>query len=175
MSYESDRPLDYDELRARALKRIAPQMHVRRLRLLFLLNVFAFVVVNLLGFSVSGSPFLEMLQRTAQDFNGTSFTYTYPQPYPLAIAFAAGWFIFLIGQFLWVQMVAGREKLVPREMEREIELERKRLDLELLRAHAGPAGDEPEKAKRMIRLSDDGELLSDISDGRRAERRRGSG
>jgi hypothetical protein len=163
--------IDYEAVRDQVQRRLAPRIRLLRRRwwlfahIAIFLIIMAFVHVN----DHTGSLFYYSTSGTvaAQSFPGPNgsttipeYTYTNWQPYPLATAISAIWFIVLILHVLNIWIAFGRERLIQREMDREIELERMRLQLELAHVTGSSAGDnEVEKPKRLVRLSDDGELL----------------
>jgi hypothetical protein len=169
----SSNHIDYEAVRDQVERRLAPRIRLLRRRwwlfahIAIFLTIMAFIHVNdhtgsLFYYSTSGTV---ATQSFPDPGGGTPITipeYTYInwQPYPLVSFISAIWFIVLILHVLNIWMAFGRERLIQREMDREIELERMRLQLELAHATGMPADDHTsEKPKRLVRLSDDGELL----------------
>lgn len=102
------------------------------------------------------------------------FTYTIAEPYPFMTFIVTVWFFILLAHLIHVWSAYRHERAIQREMEREsaLELERLRLEVELARSKRGY---EPEKSKRGVQLTDDGELYTEEDYGviSASEKRRG--
>ncbi len=177
MEYESS---DYDTLRARVEKRLAPMNKLRRLRLWLFLNLGMFIGFMVLqSSSPDNSIFVKVIQNSGTWFNPTTgqtetWTGTGYQTYPLVIFISVVWFFLIIAHAIHIWSANRHERAIQREMEREtnLELERLRLQVEMMRSERLTHADEAyttEKAKRALQLGDDGELLPE--DKPRAARR----
>jgi hypothetical protein len=82
------------------------------------------------------------------------------QPYPLVALLSLIWFVLVILHIINIWAAFGRERVIQHEMDREMELEKLRLQLALGEVHRPDVpDDEREKPKRVAGLSDDGELV----------------
>ncbi len=141
----------------------------RRAWLFAHLAVFAIVMI-LIYSSGSNSIFYFSTSYTLPGYNVPdpastviaipSQTYQVWQPYASVSLLSWVWLLLLIFHGLTVWMAFARERTVQREIERELELEKMRLQLELARLNKSDVMDsEQEKPKRVTGLSDDGELV----------------
>ncbi len=78
------------------------------------------------------------------------------------------WFALIVVHVIITWMAFGRERMIQREVNREMELEKMRLQIELTRARGlDSEPDELEKPKRGVSLTDDGELHFEETPARR--------
>src|SRR5262249_3628747 len=92
--------------------------------------------------------------------NAVSSYYTY-SPYFLVSLVTFMWPVLLIFYMLTYLTASRRERIIERAMERELDLEKMRLQVELAQAQNDMGIDTHEKLKRTVSLSDDGELVFD--------------
>ena len=159
MSYD-DR-IDPEQLRAHVIRKLAPQLRLQRQRVVLFLHFALFIAV--LVVVNSGPQTLPFLyQGTPETFTGpTGFTSTYTdwQMLPFVTALGLLWFGLLVLHAGWVLLNHERERLIRHEMEREYELEKMRLQVDLIRANRSTSDPPSEaKRKRSFHLTDDGEL-----------------
>lgn len=164
---------DYETIRQRVEKRLEPQKKLRRMWLWFFANVGLFVgYLALLSADPNNSIFVKVIKETGTYFDPATnktetLTYTSYQTYPLVVLISVVWFFLLLAHFIQVISAYRHERRIQREVEREmnLEMERLRLQVELLKHGRGDAVDDDlyaaEKAKRTIQLSDDGELITE--------------
>ncbi len=161
MSYD-DR-IDPEQLRAHVIKKLEPQLRLQRQKLVFLLNIALFATFEILIYvNQPQSPFWLRSTHAYTDFNGVPATYTDYQVAPLVTTLGLLWFGLLVVHAGWVFLNHARERLIRREVEREYELEKMRLQVELIRANRSSPPDSytEEKRKRSLHLADDGELAA---------------
>ncbi len=165
-------PIDYEAVRARVEKRLEPRMRLLRRRAWLFAHILIFVAVMLLIYNTGhdGSLFFFSTSHSVPENSFTDiatgapviipgYTYLEWQPYALVSLLSFGWLLLVILHALNVWMAFGRERVIQREMDREMELEKMRLQLELAQAgSAGAIDGESEKPKRGTVLADDGEL-----------------
>ncbi|MHB8628965.1 MAG: hypothetical protein ACYDBJ_19655 [Aggregatilineales bacterium] len=161
MSYD-DR-IDPQELRARVLRRIEPQLRLQRQKAILIVHIVLFIAT--LIFVMSGpqqGPFWLSIQSSYTDPSGVIRFYPEYQIAPLVSALGLLWYGLLMVHAGWVFLNHARERLIRREVEREYELEKMRLQVELIRANRSSPPDpySEEKRKRSLRLADDGELAA---------------
>jgi hypothetical protein len=167
----TERP-DYDTIRQRAEKRLEPLKKLRRLRLMFLLNLGLFIGMMFTVYSrATNSIFYQTFTEIYPSIDPLTnkeytYEYTYTQPYPLVILISIVWFFLVLAHAIHVWSAYRHERAIQREMEREttLELERLRLQVELAKSGRLVSDEDDyvaEKSKRTMRLSDDGELLSE--------------
>ncbi len=161
----SDQPLDYERIRATVEKRLEPQRRLRQHWLWLILNFILWFILNLVLYSLQ-SPllgFAKDILATTYDETGKVLSSqvlgTMWQAYPLTIAFTALWFFILVVMGINLFAAGRHERRVQQAITHEVELEKMRLQLELERLRQS-TGD-VEKAKRTLKLSDDGELVYD--------------
>ncbi len=165
----SDFEIDHEVLRARAEKRLQPQVRLWWRRRLLYAMVLGFVLYTIF---VSGpySVYVQLLVRLRlgvwrdYDFVQTGST----DFIAIAAAIWVLWGLLIPVYALSVILAYGRERAIQREMNREMELETLRLQLELARARGlSSEPDELEKPKRAVSLADDGELHFEETPARR--------
>jgi len=160
-------PSDYHRIRAYAEERLKPMLRLQRQRALLFFNVLMFLVVNALVYSQSDNPiFWNIQQRQFSDYNGVIQTYTTVTPYNSVIAASLIWFVLLIIHAFSVTVAFRHEGAIQRQMNKEAELEKLYLSIELARlgGTAEPLSQTSqrvsEKLKRTVSLTDDGELIA---------------
>jgi len=170
----ADQYLDHESVRARVEQRLAPRIRLLRRRFWLFAHIVIFIATILAiysGGNHENSP-LYFLADTytmpARSFSGptgdviniAAQTFESWQPYPLVTFLSLVWFIVLILHIVNIWAAFGRERLIQREMDREMELEKMRLQLALAGVNGRDIPDvELEKPKRVANLSDDGELV----------------
>ena len=138
-------PSDYEQIRARTERRLSPmlKLHRRRTRLAVQFVIFcSFLLLN------------GLLYLSLQDH---SLAMAFLDEYRWYMIFMVIWPVWLLALIIIainLGLAFRREGFIQREMSREIDLER----LRLLR-EPSQADQFSEKPKRMVSLSDDGELI----------------
>ncbi len=165
----SDDPIDYERVRARTEKRLAPLLALRKRRMWLYIHIVAFVVLNGIEYSLFWSPLFFDSVSTTHEFSGNTYTFVAHSPYPLVILMSAIWLVALIGFAINVTTAFRREGFIQREMKDDLELERLRMMASLARGGSGVPDyiDPPEmgeKFKRNLLLGDDGELIAEEED-----------
>ncbi len=156
---------DYEQIRQRVEKRLEPRLKLRRRRTWFFVHIVVFVVVTAVLYSDPAHN-TALYQSIIETYD--TFTWTRYEPYSLAILASVLWFVALIAQGLLTWGAFQREKFIQREVDREMaqEIEKLRLQIELAKAsgYVDETGAySAEKAKRTVRLSDDGELIEEAA------------
>jgi hypothetical protein len=170
----SDRYLDHESIRARVEKRLAPRIRLLRRRFWLFAHIVIFVVTMLViysGGNHANSP-LYFLADThtiparvfpspdGAPINFPAQTFEVWQPYPLVTFLSLVWFVVVVLHIVNIWAAFSRERVIQREMDREMELEKMRLQLALANASEQNAPNaEREKPKRGASLADDGELV----------------
>jgi hypothetical protein len=172
----ADQYLDHESVRARVEQRLAPRMRLLRRRFWLFAHIVIFITTMLTIYSGGNHansplyfladtytiPASSFLGPTGETINIAAQTFESWQPYPLVTFLSLVWFIVLILHIVNIWAAFGRERLIQREMDREMELEKMRLQLALAGANQRNIPDtDLEKPKRVASLSDDGELIFD--------------
>ncbi len=173
--------IDHDRVRARVEKRLEPRLSLMRQRNWLLLHIVVFVALALL-FATSQSnawlyaatihdvPSYNMTDpMTQQVVVMQGFTYTTYEPYLLVSLMTLIWPIVLLFHLLRYWSRSRRERIIEKEMGRELELETIRLQIELERARQGISA---EKVKRDYGFGDDVEIVDDEDAGYKTSRLR---
>ena len=158
MSYD-DR-IDPEQLRAHVIRKLRPQLRLQRQRIVLFLNVILFVTIQvLLNTGPRSAPFYIAVPESFTDLAGHVDTFTDWQMSTAVAALGLLWFGLLVVYAGWVLFNHQRERLIRQEIEREYELEKMRLQVELIRANrSAPDPQSDAKRKRSFHLTDDGEL-----------------
>ena len=183
----SDNLIDHETVRARVEKRLEPRLKLLRRRAWLIAHFVIFLAGMLIIYSTefgksifywSSSytiPASRFLDADGKPFEIAAQTVWTSQPYPATNLLTVLWFLAIVIYALNLWSAFSRERAIQREVDREMELEKMRMQLEL--GGAGRAsGNEPdaEKPKRVARLSDDGELLYEQESARRGKNHRNS-
>ena len=168
----SDHLTDYQRVRAHVEARLAPMLRLHRQRMWLFVHIFTFLILNVVLWGWTDGPGYYTYQAQYIDgYNSVTNTptfnyYTAHAQQGLALLFSIIWFLLLVfhGFSLWSAF--RRERLIQRQIDHELELERLRLMTQLSQrpeTHdtANGAFDNQEKPKRRMALGDDGELIAD--------------
>jgi hypothetical protein len=152
-----DEQIDYERIRARVEQRI-------KRRAKFYKDVVSYLTVNFILWMVWGWPILR--GETSLQSGGT--------PWPMFVTLF--WGIALVSDAIKVFFDFDKDSAFDREMQREIQRERRRVygdDEYLSKPKRSDEFDEKPKREQTVRLSDDGELIYEEDDqgaGRRSSR-----
>ena len=158
--------VDYEKIRNRILTRRAPYRPTRKKLERFIIYLIVFLIghSSIFGIGSYDNPVIGVTQHYAQstliDYNMYANIKIIRYPLVLGVYYLAGLFLFLyIVSALWACL---EELSIQREIRKEADLERMRLEIMWRRERRRDAlGTPAEKPKRSVTLSDDGELLYD--------------
>ncbi len=148
--------LDQDEIRARVQRQLAPQLRMRRQRLLAFAHFVTFVIVNAVFYSY-GALVFDVEQTLHPTYDPVLNGFMVPAV-PVVFIISLFWLALLVVHIISFFARSGRERLIARATNHELELEKLRLQADIAR-HSDASDASTEKVKRKARLSDDGELI----------------
>lgn len=158
----SDYEIDHEIVRAHAEKRLEPRIKLWRRRRWLLVLIVGFVLFTMFvhgPYSLYG-VLLERMGLLYWDSQLSTFvSKTLIDPMLWAAALWIAWGLFIPMYAVSLFLAFGREGAIQREINREMELEKMRLQLQLARIRRGDTEFDEEKPKHVASLSDDGEIL----------------